>query len=159
MEDGLEVVPDMPGVPVLAAPRHSTSIGLLECDDAETCSSCSVLSTGTETWTITEHVNQLLEPIRRRNEECAGYLERRSLDGTWVCNLHASEAPAAVARWARVLHINGRRVVLGDGEDAVLQMVDGHIMLDKGRLVRVGSKLLRFGRTSKLVYELLYANT
>eukprot|EP00929_Paragymnodinium_shiwhaense_P024222 TRINITY_DN14975_c0_g1_i2.p1 TRINITY_DN14975_c0_g1~~TRINITY_DN14975_c0_g1_i2.p1 ORF type:complete len:157 (-),score=1.11 TRINITY_DN14975_c0_g1_i2:371-841(-) len=123
------------------------------------CSSCSVLSTGTETWTITEHVNQLLEPIRRRNEECAGYLERRSLDGTWVCNLHASEAPAAVARWARVLHINGRRVVLGDGEDAVLQMVDGHIMLDKGRLVRVGSKLLRFGRTSKLVYELLYANT
>eukprot|EP00929_Paragymnodinium_shiwhaense_P080233 TRINITY_DN41824_c0_g1_i2.p1 TRINITY_DN41824_c0_g1~~TRINITY_DN41824_c0_g1_i2.p1 ORF type:complete len:337 (+),score=35.31 TRINITY_DN41824_c0_g1_i2:158-1168(+) len=141
---------------VSASPRHGTNVEVSHGDEgnSDICSTCSVLSNDSGLWTKSLHVEALLAPIRRSTRECKRYLRSHSLDGTWVCNRSASHAPEGIARWARFLRIERDNVVLGTGHDAALVVDGGCILLEKGRLARVGNKLMRFGRNSTLVYEL-----
>eukprot|EP00929_Paragymnodinium_shiwhaense_P026578 TRINITY_DN1578_c0_g2_i1.p1 TRINITY_DN1578_c0_g2~~TRINITY_DN1578_c0_g2_i1.p1 ORF type:complete len:293 (+),score=9.94 TRINITY_DN1578_c0_g2_i1:107-880(+) len=79
-----------------------------------------------------------------------------SFDGVWSCDRRDSILPPRrLARWAQRLRIHGSNVVLGTGDKATLKVRDGLVFLEKHELSRIGDILVRFGKSSTLVYEQL----
>eukprot|EP00929_Paragymnodinium_shiwhaense_P026579 TRINITY_DN1578_c0_g2_i2.p1 TRINITY_DN1578_c0_g2~~TRINITY_DN1578_c0_g2_i2.p1 ORF type:complete len:230 (+),score=19.83 TRINITY_DN1578_c0_g2_i2:149-838(+) len=120
--------------------------------EAEACSGtvlCSALSTGSDC-SCSSSLTQRLGP------DCEPYHDEHSFDGVWRCNRRESILPpAGLARWAQEFRIHGSSVVLGTGEEVTLKVQGGLVFLEKHELSRIGDILVRFGKSSTLVYEQL----
>eukprot|EP00929_Paragymnodinium_shiwhaense_P007527 TRINITY_DN111445_c0_g1_i1.p1 TRINITY_DN111445_c0_g1~~TRINITY_DN111445_c0_g1_i1.p1 ORF type:complete len:255 (-),score=12.90 TRINITY_DN111445_c0_g1_i1:318-1082(-) len=119
---------------------------------AETSSICSVLSTHSIS---SCPLSAWPGPSRRTDLDCWIYLARGSFDGAWRCNQEASSMPNGLAPWACDIQVHGDIVVLGTGEQVELQVREGEIFLQSGKMTRVGDRLLRVGKSTTLVYQRL----
>eukprot|EP00929_Paragymnodinium_shiwhaense_P104234 TRINITY_DN6841_c0_g1_i1.p1 TRINITY_DN6841_c0_g1~~TRINITY_DN6841_c0_g1_i1.p1 ORF type:complete len:264 (+),score=14.40 TRINITY_DN6841_c0_g1_i1:108-899(+) len=139
------------------APRVSGEVGVgmasgcKQCEEGadDTCSTFSLLSTSS----VRAYLGKR-KRARRTNDDAWLDLENGRFDGMWICNPNASDDVSPVSfAWAHGFKIKGGDVVLGNGEDAMLQTCRGRILLMNGELVRVGDRLLLYGHTFTLVYE------
>eukprot|EP00929_Paragymnodinium_shiwhaense_P083328 TRINITY_DN44361_c0_g1_i4.p1 TRINITY_DN44361_c0_g1~~TRINITY_DN44361_c0_g1_i4.p1 ORF type:complete len:256 (+),score=15.32 TRINITY_DN44361_c0_g1_i4:81-848(+) len=127
------------------------AVGSQQCYESadDTPSTCSVLSI--------DSVKQYLgkrQRAKRTTDDCWLCLQIGQLGGIWICNRSASDrAPDRLFACAHRFKIEGAHVVLGNGEDAVLQIRRGRVFLMNGELVRVGDRLLHYGEACTLVYQ------
>eukprot|EP00929_Paragymnodinium_shiwhaense_P104235 TRINITY_DN6841_c0_g1_i2.p1 TRINITY_DN6841_c0_g1~~TRINITY_DN6841_c0_g1_i2.p1 ORF type:complete len:268 (+),score=8.46 TRINITY_DN6841_c0_g1_i2:65-868(+) len=142
------------------APRVSSeevAVGMAcECKQCEegaddTCSTFSLLSTSS----VRAYLGKR-KRARRTNDDAWLDLENGRFDGMWIRSPNASDVvPPFSFAWARGFKIKGGDVVLGNGEDAMLQTCRGRILLMNCELVRVGDRLLLYGHTFTLVYQIV----
>eukprot|EP00929_Paragymnodinium_shiwhaense_P093941 TRINITY_DN54272_c1_g1_i2.p1 TRINITY_DN54272_c1_g1~~TRINITY_DN54272_c1_g1_i2.p1 ORF type:complete len:628 (-),score=52.13 TRINITY_DN54272_c1_g1_i2:552-2435(-) len=125
----------------------TATLGSVQPADDDCMSACSVLSDDSSSM-FTSAWSQFEDTGGSEGLADTLHLVASNFNGIWRCTCSDVSWTAA---WAREFVICGRTVVLGDGRLSQLRMDGSRVLLKGGTLVRVGDRLLRFGKSNDTV--------